>query len=594
MDRRLDVQRRLRETSLDAPDTTLHACIRDNDIPKLRHELLLSGPTEINNQSSDWGAPLHIAVLCDNLAAVRLLLDAGADPLAETLADGPSSPLMVAIRHGNRGIIQRLWAHVPPENHANGRRPFWSCLAYAATFGQVPVVCNLLDWWDSWSAEVRDCALIAAAGRWHAYVVELLLTRFTYSATTLSHALQKAINFKTTTYGEVHELEYDSADYLHQQQLIALLIEAGANPNTLEHGLHLTIQATRYIELVGGLKALLENGADSDAKGDDGQSALHRLGFPIPARRRHPPSYHLHETGIRLLLQHGASVRQPDAVGNTPLHCAAFGSNVHIFQLYLSVLADQGQEAVLSEARNNHGETILHWAAAGGKVDILQCLLSRGAAVHVNNSTPNGWTPLMCALATTGPPWGTPIKRAPEAIQAAELLLLHGADPLISTAEGWTPLHCLALHLDNDPAGDAAQLAMDFILRGVDVAARAPMLVRDPAGQRPSSGHYGRPWGFRVREVMQQLAATQPDLIKHGRTALHWAAERGAVGITKALLENGADPLAVDASGMAPGRLAAESPWLGDRRDIRHELQRILHGAVAREGGVGRVGFAEH
>src|SRR6478609_54842 len=65
------------------PTEMVHACIRDNNIFKLR-VLLQSHPTPDFNRLSNWGTPLHVAVHCNSLVAVEMLLQAGADPIIDS------------------------------------------------------------------------------------------------------------------------------------------------------------------------------------------------------------------------------------------------------------------------------------------------------------------------------------------------------------------------------------------------------------------------------------------------------------------------------------------------------------------------------
>lgn len=560
-------KRRMQE-AFGSPETVLHACIRDNKIPKLRRLLADSCAEELAYHDSGFGPPLQVAIACENLVAVGLLLDAGCDPLAEaSFEDPPTSGFLLAIRIGNRDVVRRLWYHIEPDIRANGRPRYSAWLVHAAAFGQVSIVDDLLSWCDDWSRNDMDRALQNAAARWEIHVVNLLLSQLAYSQETLLRALQNAVNFKPIMLGEDIGGEYDGIDYLHQQQVIARLVDAGADPNKWPGGQHLTVQAAWSVDLAAGLKMLLEKGADPNGKGDNEQTALHRLGSPVQVRQER--ECRLHETGIRLLLDYGASVCQPDNQGNTPLHCAAFGSNIRIFSLYLHGVPAEDRDAALA-MRNNHRETLAHWAAAGGKIDILQHLLSRD--ININSTTANGWTPFLCALA----PSKAPTKGPPQAVQAARLLLAHGADPHICTAEGWTALHCLALHLDNDAAGDTAKLADDLILRGARVETRAPMLVRDfDKNDRRASHRYAKPWGFLAQAAMQ-LAEDQPDMVLSDLTPLHWAAYHGAVGVANALLTHGANPSANDANGNTPARLAAESPLLARKVPVSDELIQLL------------------
>lgn len=128
-------------------------------------------------------------------------------------------------------------------------------------------------------------------------------------------------------------------------------------------GENLVIKAASIVDLAGGLKALLENGADPNGTGHGEKTALHHLGSPVQAGESRQQEQRLHETGIRLLIDPGASVVQRAIIGNTPLHYAAFGSNMRVFTLYADGLADQDQNTALAALENNNEETLLHWAA---------------------------------------------------------------------------------------------------------------------------------------------------------------------------------------------------------------------------------------
>jgi ankyrin repeat protein len=167
----------------------------------------------------------------------------------------------------------------------------------------------------------------------------------------------------------------------------------------------------------------------------------------------------------------------------------------------------------------------------------------------------------MCALTPTSMPphksgTGASIKTATEATQAALCLLSHGADPLITTNEGWTPLHALALYCDTDlRLGQVCELATRLIGSGVDPAARAPLLTpldtSDPT-------RLSAPWGHRVSDAMMNPSAHRM-ILQPSLTPLHWAAQRGAVGVVRALVAAGVDTSTTDAGGVSAIEMARDS-----------------------------------
>ena len=117
--------------------------------------------------------------------------------------------------------------------------------------------------------------------------------------------------------------EYGGVDYLHQKELVSFLIGAGADLDDTTYGPNPLLTTVEFVDLVGALQALLEQGAKPNTRGREGETALHRLGVPI-RYKKYRGQYQLHEAGIRLLLAHGACVTDKDKRSNTPLHFAAF------------------------------------------------------------------------------------------------------------------------------------------------------------------------------------------------------------------------------------------------------------------------------
>ncbi|RYP05914.1 hypothetical protein DL765_009686 [Monosporascus sp. GIB2] len=562
------------------PSEALHACIRDGDLPRLRR-LVASGQRALINGDSVWGTPLDVAVRCDNIDAAHILLEAGADPLGEGSFDHYRTSVELAAILGRRDM-SRLFRDTieqqPPLDRDgvefDEHRPFLlGCLSAAAAYGHDNVVGDYLDWtFYRWSSGAKETALFCAAERWQANVVDLLLRKVVYGKVTLEKALTMAVSCKPMMIEEERSgVQYEEADYDKQYRAVIRLLDAGCDVNRLEQGRPLLHLAISGIVLQGALKALLERGVDLDARQRRGRTALHQLTCPVPVNGHSPMRTALHETGIRLLLSKGATVTCADKEGETPLHWAAMNCNTDIFHLYLSHCADKN--AALS-SRNHYGETLLHYAAAGGQSATIEFLLSRG--LDVNAKSDNGWTPLVCALARTqlGDPLGQfrtrRAKSEAEAVNAARLLLSHGADPTIITAEGWTLFHCVGSYPqkqddETDMSATAAVLAQELVSRN-DMP---PLDSRAQGFHRPGLWHISyaarldlhgsEPWGYRVSKTIARCSATETDVTKHDLTPLHWAADRGAVGVVKVLIAGGAVLTSKDSTGSTPLKLAMES-----------------------------------
>lgn len=567
----IDAWNRLQELPKLAENAFLFA-VYDDDVPRLR-ALIGGGNPNINHCDATFGSALDLAVRCDDVTAVDILLEAGAKPWATSGFSHPeTSPLIAAIESGNSFLFPRLCRYARLGDDENSRRRYRSMLLKAASGGQANIVEAILsccpeETMPRFPEPVSISILRRAAAERHAQVVRLALDRFTYSAVDLDSALRGAADLPANLLDGPPRGAFPSLEYLHQQQVIGLLIDAGADPNRCRH---IVNRAATYIDLVGALQTLLERGADpNERRGDKGATALHRLGSPVYVGRG--PARYCHETGIRILLDHGARVLERDAEGNTALHYAAFGSNLQIFRLLVSKLPPDMDASIIS-LRNHSGEALLHWAAAGKKHDIVRYLLSAGADVNCAND--NGWTPLLCAVAPS-----MAIYQLYDVAETATLLLEQAADPLVCSAESWTPLLCVAAHLDPEEDSLLADVAANLVARGASIAQRAVML--------PVSAHHGRRsarpdtldvglWGSRLAGHL--LTASQEGsggaVVVNDATPLHWAALYGAVGTAAVLKAHGADARARDANGNRPVDLASQSHCLDQHAQA---LSRLLH-----------------
>ncbi|KAI1202452.1 ankyrin [Nemania serpens] len=555
------------QTELEA----FHACVRDGDHQRLRELLLDTSPTrDINYSALDFGPPLHFAAFCGDAVSVELLLAAGADSLLVSHGNEPQlTAIGKAALKGHRDIVKRLWIGTNPERNVHDLRPWQTPLVVAATEGHAAVVDNLLDLWEGWPQDTKTEAFLWAARKWRLSVATLLLSRSSFEQSTIQEALHWAIDYRIMGFGDLPR--YEGIDYLEQQLLIALLIDAGADPNSRPDDAPLVYLVARNAGLTGALKILLEKGADPNQTNGGGQSALHVLAKPVPVGPTNVTGYRPNESAIRLLLQHGASASQPDENGESPLHRAAYGLDFRLFRLYLSSHPERDRDGIL-RMRNHHGETLLHFASAGCCIETMAFLIDQGLDVNAVNS--NGWTPLMCALVPTEQMTFTGESSTSLAgtVSAARLLLSRGADVAVTTAEGWTPLHGLALHRDSDTNGPAADLANDLISRGADPEAHAPLL--SPVGRGYAyAGTRSLPWGSRLRETMADPSSRNM-MIRPGLPPVFWAAERGAVGVIGALLAHSVDVSPVD--GMTPARMAAESAFLDRDRKLAEIIIEML------------------
>jgi len=153
--------------------------------------------------------------------------------------------------------------------------------------------------------------------------------------------------------------------------------------------------------------------------------------------------------------------------GDTALHLAAAGYRIEIAQLLLAAGADA------NSIRNHRRSGPLHYAADGyinaptfkasRQVAMLGCLLDAGADLHARDL--NGATPLHRAVRT-------------RCAAAVEYLLEMGSDPAQGNKSGSTPFHLAVQNTGRGGSGASAakaaqrQIIEAFVARGVSTQLR--------------------------------------------------------------------------------------------------------------------------
>jgi ankyrin repeat protein len=483
---------------------------------------------------------LHRAIFIGDEPAVRMILNAGVSP---TVQDSQLySPLATAAEAGQRDIARLLWALVGPDGRA-APLPSPNCLVVAAEKGYADLVADFLDMWDGWSMDEKCQALRSATSYWRDSVVGVLLAKVTYEADTIQQALDIAVTkqpiLPVARWGSFVPVTKDEDD-LRQQRVVYHLIDAGANLDVLASGAKIPLLhvAAEWRHRLGALKGLLDKGANANVRDGSGKTALHRL-------------FHRHSSSsadpLRVLLQHGASPELADKTGETGLHAAAYTGTLEQFQLCLTACRDE--DAAL-RLRNSYDESLLHYAAAGGREDTVRFLLSRGLDANAANA--NGWTPLICALMPAK------VRRCYPQCSLASLLLEHGASAQAVTEEGWTALHALAsypsgyLGLSLDNWNDVAPLVRELIARGAPLAAEVSSLRNPTVSYKMFVSPKPDAWGVRMRSFARNwggTASSSSAAVKpvgnggegRGTTPQMWARRNGANEVVKAIQEHQAE-----------------------------------------------------
>lgn len=222
-----------------------------------------------------------------------------------------------------------------------------------------------------------------------------------------------------------------------------------------------------------------------------------------------------HQQVVELLLAHQADFQaREEAWGWTPLHLAAKHGHKEVAALLeargatLDIIAaaslgnmDRLTALLRADAHLARdwgaGSGPLHWAAGAGHRQVVEALLTHGAAINARSKNTFSNTALHCGVLHAH----TPI---------VELLLAAGADVSVIDGYGATPLHAVAKYPHGERVRDDAQVVDLLLAHGAELNA-----------------------------------------VNHaGETPLHWAATRGQKSVAKMLLDRGAQLDIFSAAGL--------------------------------------------
>jgi ankyrin repeat protein len=308
----------------------------------------------------------------------------------------------------------------------------------------------------------------------------------------------------------------------HVQVLLERNVDVRMHGNSGDTPLHLAA-SSHYLEVA---RMLLERNAEVNSLDDKGLTPLRRALEGVP---RGPDIVRF----VRLLFDNGADLHTRDKRGNTLLHFAASRGHLEVARTLLELKADVNSV-------NKEGLTPLHkisrmWLTRSP--DIVRLLFDNGANLHVRDNSGN--TPLH--LAASG-----------GHLEAARTLLELKADVNSLDGKGSTPLHRA---LEGVPRGpDIVRLVRLLFDNGADLHAR------DNSGDTPLHSAASRGHLEVTRMLLEHNAEVNPKN-SHGSTPLHLASagtgnEGGNLDVVRLLFGHGADVKAQNLNGEIASQLA--------------------------------------
>jgi serine/threonine-protein phosphatase 6 regulatory ankyrin repeat subunit A len=214
----------------------------------------------------------------------------------------------------------------------------------------------------------------------------------------------------------------------------------------VEHGAEVNGRSVRGLPVLRSAEAgkkifqyLLQHGAGINAKDEYGKTILHTYSFAHNIK------------GIEYLLSHGADISAKDNEGKSPLHYAASSPYNTFFDIKKEMSRGETNDWTTSEetirllldagadvnARDNKGQTPLHYASDNTNVNVVKYLLKRGSSVKIRDN--KGDTPFLTMFTTL-----RDAHAEKEVLTIENLLLAKGTDINEQNNNGDTALHLLA------------------------------------------------------------------------------------------------------------------------------------------------------
>jgi ankyrin repeat protein len=336
LDQRIAAGKRAEEEDAKLPPhtTPLHEAARTGDVEAIARALETHGVGDINRIEE---TALHIAAMLGHVAAVKLLLERGADVNAN--ASPGITPLCDARRADVVRVLLDAGATIEPDPVGHS-----SPLTQACSFDDVESVTLLLDGGanpnrgDKFRSPLEASSSLA--------VVQLLLDRGADAkkGTVLAYVARHC-----------------------NVEMMELLIARGADVNAADHRGHTALfMASKAMKGDPIVELLLARGADPNVENDLDDTALHMACFrtSVPA--------------VKMLIAAGASVKTKSKRGCTPLHWAALATDRRDDSAEVLTLLLEADSGPL-HAKDEWGRTPLAITRTANDEEAMRVLINAGA-----------------------------------------------------------------------------------------------------------------------------------------------------------------------------------------------------------------------
>jgi cytohesin len=318
-------------------------------------ELLKAGADVNVRELFNSRTPLHIASSFGSKVLVSLLLEAGADIIAQDIRG--IAPLHFAATHGNMEAVLALLG-AAARTAVNGCEP-----TNPKTVIPRDYICSARNHVLHAKDKSGRTALHSAVSNGRTNIVSLLL--------------EAGADVNAEDDACMTPLHYAMKN-MFRKDMLAALLNAGADINARDKRGSTALHFGTNCNNEDAMSMLLKAGANVNAKDDDARTPLHCAALKFCS-----------EKIVALLLEAGADINATDNRGSTPLHDAS-RENRYVF---VSILLQAGADI---DATDDKGETPLHCAAkspgtlkllqeASAKLQMAQASLRNAAAAAVED-----------------------------------------------------------------------------------------------------------------------------------------------------------------------------------------------------------------
>ncbi|XP_071636453.1 uncharacterized protein [Temnothorax longispinosus] len=528
---------------------------------------LIKNKAKVNTRDNNGITPLHAAVVEGHKDIVNLLIKNKAQVDARDFTD--ITPLLAAVKVGNKEIVEILVANGANVNvKSNNMTPLFSAIEH----NHKEIVEVLLANGVNVDAEcIKSLSLAVLAG--YSDIVEILLknkilvnTKITDMKFTLLHLAAKR-GHKDIVNALIARGAYIDAITICDltplcfaahggyEEVVKILIASKANVNIKSYdGTPLHLAAKNGHDKV--VKVLLDNKANIDIKDYKNRKPLelavangHLQVVKILLQYKkidmdakcnddftilHIALQENNLEMIKYLVDKGCNINVKNASGSKPIHIVAREGYKDIVEFFLS-------KGLSINDRGEFNQTLLHFAAMKGHLEVAKYLISQGA--DVNAKDVNGLTPMHVAANFGYNDFIEVLLKIGAVYNAVDYK--YCKKPLDMSNDE----NVINLLTSTEELFEAVKLNR---LSDVENYIKAGAVV-NAKNAKGTSLHYAAWKGYdRIVNILLQNKADPNAVNDKGFTPLHYAAKFSHLKVVKLLLSNGAVYNAVSDSGKTP------------------------------------------